>query len=83
MKYIEELKPGNCFELDKNYFILTADYKKNGNRLCYSLQNGLSRWFDSQTIVTHEPIYTLDKDNNVVAVKPTESDNDTKAQNFS
>lgn len=74
MKYIEELNSGDCFVTDKEYFVLTSDHKKNGQRLCYSLQDGSARWFDGNFGVDHEPVYVLDKENNIVAIKITKKD---------
>jgi hypothetical protein len=76
MKYIEELKSGECFVSENNFFLLTSDYKKNGQRLCYSLNDGYPKWFDSNFTVIAEPIYWLDKENNVIAVRPTQKEND-------
>jgi hypothetical protein len=75
MKYLEELNYGDAFLLVNNpveeVFFLTSDYKKSGEKLCYSLKNGSSRWFESNLLVDLLPLYSLDKENNVVAVKPT------------
>lgn len=70
MKYIEELSPGDCFTMDNNTFILTSDFKSNGNKLCYSLMNGFPKWFSSQDVVTVSELYTLDDNNNTVPIKP-------------
>ena len=69
MKYIEELAPGECFIANNKHFILTADFKKNGSRLCYDLTSGHAQWFDAVTIVSIEPIYALDKENNFYPIK--------------
>ena len=69
MKYIEELDNGDTFELDNNFYVLTSDFKKSGDRLSYSLQNGSPKWLSSQTIVEAVPLYFLDRDNNTVAIK--------------
>lgn len=74
MKYIEELNSGECFQIDNNFFLLTSDYKKNGKRLCYSMLDGSPRWFDSNFGVNLEPTYILDKDNNVIAIRPTKNE---------
>jgi hypothetical protein len=73
MKYIEELVSGDCFVYENQYFLLTSDFKKNGKKLCYSLQDGFAKWFENNDIVDHEQMYCLDKDNNVVAIKPTKA----------
>jgi hypothetical protein len=69
MKYIEELSPGECFLSDNKHYILTSDFKKNGSRLCYDLRSGHAHWLDAVTIVTLEPIYGIDKDNNFYPIK--------------
>ena len=71
MKYIEELIVGDSFSYQSHMFLLTSDFKSNGDRLCYSLSNGLPHWFSDQTIVENAPIYTLDKDNNIIPIKIT------------
>ena len=68
MKYIEELSAGECFTHDNQLFILTVDFKKNGQKLAYSLINGSSRWMNSQDIIEVSPIYTLDENNNISPV---------------
>lgn len=69
MKYIEELNVGDTFSHNNEIFILTADFKKNNQRNCVCLTTGLSRWFNAEDIVHSCPIYTLDKENNIVPMK--------------
>lgn len=76
MKYIEELSAGDSFRTD-NIFIITSDFKKNGDRRCVDLSSGSSRWIPSNTIVDVCPIYTLDTDNNITSIKPTKKDEQT------
>lgn len=71
MKYLEELELGDTFFLEDKLYILTADFKSNGQRLCYSLLDGFAFWFKNQTIIRHTPIYILDQDNNTIPVKIT------------
>lgn len=71
MKYLEELTVGDSFSYKDELFLLTSDFKSNGNRLCYSLLNGLPNWLGSQTMVETCPIYFLDKDNNTISVRIT------------
>jgi hypothetical protein len=79
MKYIEELCPGDTFQSDNKFFLLTSDFKKSGAKLAFSLQDGSAKWFDSQTIVDILPIYCLDKDNNIIPIKETpKNDNISK-----
>jgi hypothetical protein len=71
MKYIEEIENGDCFEYKGSKFLLTSDFRKNGNRLGYNLTNGLPKWFDAQDIINVCQIYTLDCNNNLEPVKET------------
>jgi hypothetical protein len=69
MKYIEELLPGDCFEFKNNKFLMTHDFKNNGNRLCYSLVDGKNIWLESNTMVEILDIYSLDENNNIYPIK--------------
>lgn len=71
VKYLEELEVGDCFEFESSNFITLLDYKKNGSRCCANLKTGSTRWLDGNSIVDINPIYLLDKDNNIVAIKET------------
>lgn len=69
MKYIEEIIPGDCFYLDDEPYLVTYDFRKNGDKLCYSLISGHSSWLSSNTIVEPFSIYGLDNNNNVYPIK--------------
>ena len=71
MKYIEELECGDTFSFNDKIYLLTADFRSDGKRLSYSLENGFANWIGNTTIVDHTPIYVLDKDNNTIPVKIT------------
>jgi|694.fasta_scaffold05897_12 hypothetical protein len=71
MKYLEELNIGDSFSYQNQVFLLTSDFKANGNKLCYSLNTGFPTWLSSQSIVEHSPIYILDKDNNIIPLNIT------------
>lgn len=75
MKYLEELSPGDCFISTETFFLITCDFKKD-KRLCYNLLNGTPRWLDNNLVVENSPIYTLDNNNNIIPIKPTEKLND-------
>lgn len=75
MKYIEELVAGDCFEFNNKKFLLTSDFRKNGQKLSYSLTDGFPFWINSQDVVDISPIYCLDSNNNIYPVKPSESTN--------
>jgi hypothetical protein len=72
MKYLEELEPGDSFNWEDKYYIVSSDYKNNGQRDCINLSNGFNKWFKPDEIVEICPIYILDTDNNIISVKPTE-----------
>lgn len=71
MKYLEEMEVGDSFEFENNYYVITSDYKKNGSRSCVNLKTGLGKWLEPNSMVEINPIYVLDSDNNIVAIKPT------------
>lgn len=75
MKYIEELSIGDCFAISSSNFIITTDFKKNGQRLCVNLKDGSTKWFEPNASVDNIDIFTLDKDNNVIAMKQREKEN--------
>jgi hypothetical protein len=72
MQYLEELVCGDCFEAESDTFIVTMDFKKNGQRLCINLKNGISRWLESNHLVEKSDIFKLDKDNNLIAIRKSE-----------
>ena len=39
---------------------------------CISLVNGNSKWINPDQFIEHNPVYYLDHDNNVIAIKPLE-----------
>lgn len=63
MKYLEELSHGQCFRYQTKHFILTTDFKNNGDRNCIDLTSGMSKWLSASTMIEEVDIYTLDKDN--------------------
>lgn len=69
MKYIEEINPGDCFELNGHLYILTTDFKKNNYRLAISLVSGVACWFKSDSIISTHDIYVIDKANNIIPIK--------------
>ncbi len=75
MKYIEELSAGDTFEVESQHYIVTCDFKSSGHRSCINLKTGQPKWIDPTVIVDHCPIYTLDKDNNIIPLKITEKVN--------
>lgn len=69
MKYLEELSHGESFTYENNIFLLTSDFKKDDTKLCYNLSSGFAKWIKSDAIVDICPIYTLNKENNIVPIK--------------
>lgn len=83
MKYIEELNLGDCFSYNNQYFVLTTDFKKNGDRLVVSLNDGSSKWLKSNDLIENVDIFTLDKENNILAIKERQKDAAIKNSNIS
>lgn len=77
MKYLEELDCGECFEYNSAHFILTHDFKKNGDKLCIRLDTGFNQWLKSDSMVKITDIFTMDKDNNIIAIRERVKDNVT------
>lgn len=74
MKFLEEIIGGDCFLLDSKHFILTSDFKKNKKdnlKLCISLADGTCRWFADNTLVEPVPIFTIDMNGDILAIKET------------
>jgi hypothetical protein len=71
MKYLEEINNGDCFLYDNYVYVLTSDFKKNGSKLAYRLDNGFPKWFESSTIIEDIQIYRMDKNNNIIPIKET------------
>lgn len=69
MKYIEELNPGDSFSYENRQYLLSSDFKSEGSRLSVSIVDGNSRWFKGNEIVNVLPLFTLDKDNNIIPIK--------------
>ena len=71
MKYLEEISTGECFVIGNEYFITTSDFKKDGSKLSYRLDNGFPQWFNNTVIVEDIQIYRMDKQNNIIPIKET------------
>lgn len=74
MKYLEEIGTGESFTYEEQLYIVTSDYKRNGDRFCINLKTGFGKWLMPNAVTNSCPIYVLDEDNNIVAVNPTEKD---------
>lgn len=63
------MKHADCFEYQGNLYLLTADFKKSGERNCINLKTGCTSWFKGNTIVSESSLYSIDKDNNFYPLK--------------
>lgn len=82
-KFIEELDCGDAFIHNSIYYVLSSDYKKNNDKLCFSLIDGNSRWFKANEIVDKTPLFIMDADNNIIAIKESKKDVVNQTQDFS
>lgn len=82
IKFLEELKGGDVFVIGNNYFALSMDYKKNGDRMSLCLRSGQFQWLAGNTMVDKVPIYTMDTENNLIAIKETAKNDNSQNQNF-
>lgn len=71
MKYLEELKAGDCYIFNKELFVVTTDFKRDGSRMVVNLSSGTTRWMDGSSVCDTVQIFTIDNENNsFVAIKP-------------
>jgi hypothetical protein len=67
MKYIEELNYGQIFVYEKQFYILTNNFKhdnkKNIQHMCTQLNTGAIRWLDATHIVSCVPVFYQDDRN--------------------
>lgn len=82
-KYIEEMNCGDSFNFHNDTFILSTDFKKSGDRLGFSLISGKPRWFKTNDIVNPIPLFTMDKDSNIISIKESKKDADYQTPNIS
>lgn len=73
-KFIEELSIGDFFEVENKKYILTSDFKKNGDRLCVDIDNGSCRWMKPDCHANVLSLYTMDANNNFMPIKEIKSD---------
>lgn len=83
MKYIEELESGDAFIVHDQYFILTMDFKKNGDKLAVCLSNGQQQWVKSSDMVNTIDLFTIDKNNLIIAIKERTKDAANTTPNIS
>jgi len=83
MKYIEEANIGDCFIYNDQYFIITTDFKKSGDKLVICLSNGQLHWMNPSTMINIIDLFTIDKENNIIAIKERPKDAIDTNQNIS
>ena len=76
MKYLEELTGGDCFEYSNRYYILSKDFKANGDMMCIGMTDGFPKWLAPNSMVNQIELLTTDADKNIVALKKREKQND-------
>lgn len=74
-KYIEELNNGDAFILNNNTYILSSDFKKNGDKLSISLVDGNSRWVKPNDMIEPIQLFIMDKEDNIIAIKESKKEN--------
>ena len=87
-KYIEEIKPGDIFQIKNNKYVLSSDYRKTKDtikKMAISINDGLSYWFDNNTMTETIDLYYRDKEGNILLLKEfkDEKDLNTKNKNIS
>jgi len=83
MKYLEELSFGDCFEHQDLHYILSSDFKSNGKKMCLCLETGFSYWFSGDLMISVTDLFTMDKNNNIIAIKERKKDDPIKDQSIS
>jgi hypothetical protein len=83
MKYIEELDAGSIFDLNNNRYVLGADFKSNGNRMCINIKNGFVQWLASNEVVNQIELYYRDEEGNILPVKEFNYVDPLKSADFS
>lgn len=71
---IEEIENGDSFESQGSHYVVTCDFKKNGNRLAINLKTGISEWFEPNTIIDKISLMFVNRDNNMISIKETKKD---------
>lgn len=83
MKYIEELEAGDAFIVNDQYFVLTMDFKKSGDKLAVCLSNGQAQWVKPNDMVNAIDLFTIDKNNLIIAIKERTKDATNSPPNIS
>jgi hypothetical protein len=87
MKYLEELKPGDLFLIDKKRFILTGDFKSTKDqktkKMSIDIETGFASWLVEDSVVESLDLYYRDKDGNILALKEHKNEYTDKTPNIS
>lgn len=83
MKYLEELSFGDCFEHGESHYVLSSDFKSNGKKMCLCLKTGFSHWFNGDLMVNVTDLFTMDQNNNIIAIKERSKNDLTKDTDIS
>lgn len=81
MKYLEELKPGDTFSYKEDIFVVTIDFKfKDENKYSYviNIRTGSGVWLSDTSIVEFTELYYIDKDKNIIPIKPYNNNDNIK-----
>lgn len=81
-KFIEELISGDFFETQTGRYILTSDFRKNGEKLCIDINTGHMRWFKPNDHIKSISLYAIDSNNNFHPIKEIKSDANSKIENI-
>lgn len=66
MIYLESIEAGNCISYEQHNYIVTTDFKSSGKRMCINLRDGNPRWINGDSLINIDPIYLMDKENNIL-----------------
>jgi hypothetical protein len=87
MKYLEELKPGDLFSMDKKRFILTGDFKSTNDqktkKMSIDIETGFVNWLIEDSVVELLDLYYRDRDGNILALKEHKNEYTDKTPNIS
>lgn len=79
MKYIEEIKYGQIFLLNNDFFVLSSTYKIDNKKqykyMCVQISTGSIHWLRANEIIDDVPVFYQDRDN---IIHPIESLNNEK-----
>lgn len=73
-KFVEELSFGDFFEFENKKYLLTSDFKRDGQRLCIDIDNGGARWLKPDCHINAISLYIMDANNNFMPLKEIKSD---------